>query len=92
MNPEITEHLNWAINTIRDKVMFGRDELGAALARETRAKGVMIDAVKYIQTLEKEIIFYRHQLEYAAKILEDVQADKAELRKVLEGGKSVRDL
>jgi hypothetical protein len=42
MNPDIIMHLNWAINTIRDKVMFGRDELGAALAREMRSKGVML--------------------------------------------------
>jgi hypothetical protein len=54
MNSDIIIHLNWAINTIRDKVMFGRDELGAALAREMRAKGVMIDAVKYIEELHEE--------------------------------------
>jgi hypothetical protein len=55
-------NLNWAINTIRDRLMFGRDELGAALARETRAKGVMIDAVKYIEQLERENKIIKEEL------------------------------
>jgi len=48
------EKLMWAINTIRDRLLFGRDELGAALARELRAKGVMLDAVKTFRAMDKE--------------------------------------
>lgn len=47
--------LDWAINTIRDQLLFGRDELGGAKARELRAKGVMLDAAKYIKELESKL-------------------------------------
>lgn len=47
--------LDWAINTIRDQLLFGRDEIGGARARELRAKGVMLDAVKYIKELEERL-------------------------------------
>lgn len=59
---DIVTNLNWAINTIRDRLMFGRDELGAALARETRAKGVMVEAVKYIEQLERENKIMKEEL------------------------------
>ena len=49
------ETLLWAVNTIRDKVMFGRDELGASRAREMRAKGAMLDAIEEIDKLEKQL-------------------------------------
>lgn len=51
---DIKEKLLWAINTIRDKEMFGLDELNASLSRERRAKGSMLDAVKAIDELEKQ--------------------------------------
>lgn len=74
MNPDIIMHLKWAINTIRDKVMFGRDELGAALAREMRAKGVMIDAVKYIEELHEVIEGYKKRdEEYLQRLSEEGQ-------------------
>ena len=47
--------LEWAIDTIREQVMFGMDDLGAAKSRERRAKGVMIDACEYIKDLEAQI-------------------------------------
>ncbi|NBX97518.1 hypothetical protein EBQ81_01460 [bacterium] len=76
MNPDIIMHLNWAINTIRDKVMFGRDELGASLAREARAKGVMIDAIKYIEELHEVIESYRKRdEEYLQRLSEEGQYD-----------------
>lgn len=52
---KVVDLLDWAIDTIREKVMFGRDELGAALSRELRAKGVMLGAKKYILQLEEEL-------------------------------------
>jgi hypothetical protein len=57
MSNDTLETLEWAINTIRDKVMFGRDELGAALARESRAKGAMLDAKKEIEKLRAALLF-----------------------------------
>lgn len=59
---DIVTNLNWAINTIKDKLTFGRDGLGAAIARETRAKGVMVEAVKYIEQLEKENKIMKEEL------------------------------
>jgi hypothetical protein len=47
--------LEWAIDTIREQLLFGRDELGAAKARELRAKGVMIDACKEFKELEEKL-------------------------------------
>jgi hypothetical protein len=57
MSLDTLETLEWAINTIRDKVMFGRDELGAALARESRAKGAMLDAKKEIEKLRAALLY-----------------------------------
>jgi len=52
---DIIEHLEWAIETIRNKSMFGLNELGAARARESRAKGAMIKAVKEITKLKEAL-------------------------------------
>jgi hypothetical protein len=51
------EHLEWAINTIRDKLMFGMDELGAARSRESRAKGAMLEAKKEIVRLRAALLY-----------------------------------
>lgn len=59
---DILSSLDWAINTIRDRVMFGRDELGASKARELRAKGVMIDAVEEIKKRDEAIEVMRDAL------------------------------
>jgi len=48
--------LEWAIDTIREQLLFGRDELGAAKARELRAKGVMMDAIEEYKKLEEKIM------------------------------------
>lgn len=45
---DFLEKVDWAINTIRDQVLFGRDELGAAKSRELRAKGVLLDVRKHV--------------------------------------------
>jgi hypothetical protein len=52
---DIIKNLEWAIDTIREQVLFGLDELGGAKARERRAKGVMLDACKEIKTLEEKL-------------------------------------
>ena len=51
---EILSLIDWAVNTIRDRELFGRDELGAALARERRAKSVLLDCKEEIEKLHKE--------------------------------------
>ena len=51
---EIINLINWAVNTIRDKEKFGRDELSASRARELRAKGVLLDCKKYILNDEED--------------------------------------
>lgn len=50
---DILDTIEWAINTIRNKERFGLDDYGAALARERRAKGVLIDAKEEIARLQK---------------------------------------
>ena len=52
---KVIEHIDWAIETIRERVMFGLDALSAALSRERRAKGALLEAKKHIIELEKEI-------------------------------------
>lgn len=43
---EVTENLQWAMDTITYNQSFGLDALGASLSRERRAYGVMMDAIK----------------------------------------------
>lgn len=52
---DILEKIEWAANTIRDKLHFGREELGAALAREARAKGVLLDCSIEITNLREDL-------------------------------------
>jgi hypothetical protein len=48
--------IDWACETIREKQMFGLEsEFKAALSREMRAKGVLLDCKEYILELEKKI-------------------------------------
>lgn len=44
----------WAINTIRDQLQFGLDPLSAAKARERRAKGVLLDCHKKLESFQSE--------------------------------------
>jgi len=60
---KIEEKIEWAVNTIRDKETFGLDQLNASLARERRAKGVLIDCRKEIQKIKQ-------QLEEAVSVIE----------------------
>jgi hypothetical protein len=59
---DVIQHLNWAIDTIRDQLKFGRDELGAAKAREMRAKGAMLAAVKELQKKDETIAALEKEL------------------------------
>lgn len=54
MSLDIIETIDWAMNTIRDRVMFGLDDLNAAYSRERRAKGALGDAKKVILQLQKK--------------------------------------
>lgn len=50
----INEKISWARNTIESRLLFGLDELGAALTRERRANGVLMDCENHIQALESQ--------------------------------------
>jgi FtsZ-binding cell division protein ZapB len=51
---DILEKIQWAKDTITNKELFGLDELNASLAREKRARGVLTDAKKEIESLRQE--------------------------------------
>lgn len=96
MNEKTTwtlEKLQWAIDTIRNQEMFGRDELGASLAREKRAKGVMLDTIKFIEEqMAKEIQETKQMLETQNSAeqsviyceINELQKENTRLRKALE--------
>ena len=48
---DIIDRIEWALETKRDKPMFGLDELNAALSRERRLFGVLLDCKKEIDNL-----------------------------------------
>ena len=54
---EILKSIEWAVNTIREKLMFGMHEapLSAAFAREMRAKGVLIKCSNIIREQQAKI-------------------------------------
>jgi hypothetical protein len=52
---DIITKIQWARNTINDKLMFGLDDLNASLSRERRAKGVLMDCEKEINKLEQQL-------------------------------------
>ena len=54
-----SESLEWALNTIRDKLQFGLDESQAIVCRERRIKGVLIDALEEVKEMEEELEKYR---------------------------------
>ena len=74
------DHLEWAINTIREKLTFGMDELSAARSREHRAKGAMIAAKKELEALRLENERLKRQLdcryEHPHFLLEDFVCNK----------------
>lgn len=51
----ILDKIEWAIQTIRDQLLFGIDEFGAAKVREIRAKGVLLDCKEEITRLKKAL-------------------------------------
>lgn len=48
---EILEQIEWARNTIKDRVMFGMDGLQAAYSRERRANGTLLSCKQEILKL-----------------------------------------
>jgi len=51
----LLKKIDWAVDTIRDQLMFGRDALGAAKSRELRAKGVLLDCKEDFTSLQSEL-------------------------------------
>lgn len=49
----ISEKLEWALMTLKDKLTFGMDESQAVYRREARVRGVLVDAVKEVKRLEE---------------------------------------
>lgn len=52
---DILEKIEWALETKREKLMFGLDELNAALSRERRLFGVLLECKKEIERLNELI-------------------------------------
>ena len=52
---EVIDDIYWVINTISERESFGLDPLNAALARERRARGVLIDCKGEIRRLQNKI-------------------------------------
>lgn len=52
---EIIENIDWAVNTINSRLMFGMEDapLQAAYSREGRAKGTLIECKQEIKNLRK---------------------------------------
>lgn len=69
---EIIKSIDWAIDTIRDQLKFGLTDnpLAAAKRREARAKGVLLDCKKEIQSLKDQLAQSKKDLEKAEKVIE----------------------
>ncbi len=48
----LLEKLNWANSTIENQLTFGMSPFGAALARETRVHGVLVEAIETIDKIK----------------------------------------
>mgnify|MGYP000029424415 CR=1 FL=1 len=72
---DILDEIEWAVDTIRDRLMFGMEEapLQAAYFREKRAKGILIDCKKEIEKLRSELNKYQQHSEILNYIKENEQ-------------------
>lgn len=52
---EIIQAIDWARETINEKLMFGQDEPSAGFSRERRACGVLLECKKFIEQLKEEL-------------------------------------
>lgn len=52
---KILNTIEWAIDTVRDQLMFGLDPLSAAKSRERRAKGVLLDCKQKFKSIDEEL-------------------------------------
>lgn len=62
------EKLEWALMTLRDKLTFGMNESEAVYRRESRCKGVLVDAIKEVEALEEKLKVAVEALELITKI------------------------
>jgi hypothetical protein len=51
----LLDKLEWALHTVREKLTFGMGEAEGIKHRESRVKGVLIDAVKEVKEIEGEM-------------------------------------
>ena len=54
MATDVLEMIEWAKNTIAEKDMFGMDEINAGRYGELRARGVLSECKKEIESLRKD--------------------------------------
>lgn len=56
---DVLDHIEWEMNTITERLLFGLDDLNAAYSRERRAKRALLTAKIHIKKLQKEIDILR---------------------------------
>lgn len=61
---DILEAIEWARNTIKDRLKFGLDDLNAARSRERRASGVLISCKHEIIRLQGQVGILKECVEY----------------------------
>jgi len=71
---EIIKSIDWAIDTIRNQIKFGLTDnpLASAKRREARAKGVLLDCKREIQSLKDQLAQSKKDLEKAEKVIESI--------------------
>ena len=52
---DILQTIQWAEDTIENRLMFGMDDLNAALVRESRARGVLSECAEVIKSKDQGI-------------------------------------
>lgn len=83
---EMLETIEWGLDTSRNKLMFGLDELNAAKSRERRLKGILLDCKNSFKELEQQLK-QKDELIREAKKTIDFYADKDNWQEIcIEGG------
>lgn len=70
---ELITLLNWALNTLVDRLQFGLPEDIAYKRRESRVKGVLREAIVKVEQMEVDLLTYKSENKILKKALENVQ-------------------
>ena len=90
---DILESLEWAIDTIRQKLQFGMDRFSSPIMRESRAKGVMIEAVEEITKLKKALEIANEALVKIDSSNDDMKYFNSEIDSILkEAQKQIQEI